>query len=192
MAKTGVMKPKTTKGEVVSVKITLRDTSPPIWRRVLMASTSTLADLHVAIQASMGWYDSHLHAFELDGEQYSTKGSLEDCLDERRVKLAALVKAGVKKIPYTYDFGDSWDHLVALEKTLQPEAGQKYPVCTAGKRACPPEDCGGPPGYEEFLEILANPDHEEHEERLDWAGGEFDPEQFTPAEANERLANWVS
>ncbi len=99
-----------------------------------------------------------------------------------------MLKSGVKRFGYDYDFGDNWEHIVAVEKTFAPVAGQTYPACVDGKRNCPPEDCGGVWGYAELLEILADPAHPEREERLEWLGEDFDPEEFDVSVADRRLA----
>lgn len=175
--------------QIYQLKITLRDVKPPVWRRVLVKDC-TLAQLHDIIQTCMGWDGYHLHAFEIGGEQYSAPDpdGMMESEDERKVKLSQVVNQGFKKFTYTYDFGDNWDHIILVEKTLPPEAGVKYPRCIAGKRACPPEDCGGPWGYADLLEVIRNPKHPEYEERLEWAGGEFDPEAFDLEAINEKLA----
>jgi hypothetical protein len=174
---------------VYQLKITLKGSKPPIWRRVEVADDITLAKLHHIIQAAMGWTDSHLHMFSFGRVSYGVPdpGYDEDVRDERRYKLSQLLVAPKEKLFYEYDFGDSWTHEVLLEKVLPPEPGATYPRCTAGKRACPPEDCGGVWGYAEFVEAIADPEHEQHEELLAWVGGEFDPEQFDVGEANAAL-----
>jgi pRiA4b ORF-3-like protein len=175
-------------GQIYQLKITLKDIQPPIWRRVQVTDCS-LARLHDVIQICMGWDGYHMHAFEAGGEEYGEPdpdGMMEH-QDSRRVKLSQLVAQGIKKLTYTYDFGDNWEHVIQIEKTPPPEPGAHYPRCIEGKRACPPEDCGGPWGYAEFLEAVKNPEHPEHEERLEWVGDEFDPEAFDPQAVNEQL-----
>lgn len=176
---------------VYQLKITLKESKPPIWRRVEVADDITLARLHQIIQAAMGWTDSHLHMFSVGRVSYGVPDPDydEDVRDERRHRLSQLLIAPKQKVSYEYDFGDSWTHEVLLEKVLPPEPGATYPRCTAGKRACPPEDCGGVWGYADFLEAIADPEHPEHEELLEWVGGEFDPEQFEIAEANAALGS---
>src|SRR3954451_3319534 len=98
--------------------------------------------------------------------------------DERTVRLSQVVGGGIKTFTYTYDFGDNWEHTIQVEKTPAAEPGVRYPRCLAGKRACPPEDCGGPWGYGDFLEAVRNPEHEQPEDMKEWVGGEFDPEAF--------------
>jgi hypothetical protein len=179
--------------QVYQLKITLQHVKPPIWRRVHVKDC-TLAKLHDIIQTCMGWDDYHLHEFEIGGERYGDPAQWQDDFagemevgNEGRVKLSQLVAQGVKKFRYTYDMGDTWEHLIQIEKVLAPEAGVRYPRCPAGKRACPPEDCGGPWGYGDFLDAIQKPSHERHEELLEWVGGEFDPEAFDIDAVNEEL-----
>ena len=177
---------------VYQFKIILKETKPPIWRRIQVPEFYTLWDLHVAIQDAMGWLDSHLHHFEIINPATSMKEEIgipdEDSdwntpiLPGWKQKIAGYFSMKNTKSEYIYDYGDNWEHTVKLEKILPRQKGIKYPVCIDGKRACPPEDCGGPWGYEEFLAAIANPDHEEHEEWTDWAGGEFNPEYFDSKE----------
>lgn len=172
------------------LKVTLRGIRPPIWRRIQVPSTINLRRLHDVIQETMGWTQSHLYAFEIDGEQYG-EPSRDDDLPMRSAKSTQLRRIAPEaggRLLYTYDFGDDWEHLVQVEKVLPPEPGVAYPRCVAGKRACPPEDVGGIWGYQEFLEAIKDPDHEEHESMLEWVGGEFDPEAFDPRAVNVALA----
>lgn len=181
-----------TTNEVYQLKITLRDVRPPIWRRVLVTDATTLHQLHWIAQAAMGWTNSHLHQFIIDEEYYSEPMlELDDwgpeVKNEKRVRLSTLGLELKRKFTYEYDFGDSWRHEILVEKVFAPEAGARYPQCVAGKRACPPEDCGGIWGYERFLEVIKDEDDPEHEEMLEWAGGAFDPEAFNLEEVNQEL-----
>jgi hypothetical protein len=165
---------------IYQVKVTLKHSKPPIWRRILVRSDITLAELHRILQAVMGWWDYHLHQF-IVGQTYFGQPHPDygfDMRDERRVRLNQIVTGEGAKFGYEYDFGDSWEHILLLEKVLEPEPGQQYPVCVEGRRACPPEDVGGVWGYEVFLEAIGDPEHPEHEDYLEWIGGEFDPEEF--------------
>lgn len=132
---------------IVSLKVTLRGTRPPVWRRLLIPGTMTLADLHQAIQAAMGWEDCHLHAFDIGGRQYGDRHTVDDVADENRLTLNSMLKSGVARFVYTYDFGDDWEHIVVMEKRAPAVEASSYPACVAGKRNCPPEDCGGAWGY---------------------------------------------
>ena len=172
---------------VVSLKVTLRGTKPPIWRRLLVPGAMTLGALHEAIQAAMGWQGGHLHVFDIDGRQYGDRRTVDDVADENRLTLSGVLKSGVTRFGYIYDFGDDWDHTVAIEKIQPAIDGQTYPACVAGKRNCPPEDCGGVWGYAELLQILADPAHPERAERLEWLGEVFDPEDFSIPIANAAL-----
>lgn len=179
--------------QVYQLKITLRNTKPPIWRRVQVKDCS-LADLHDIIQTCMGWDDYHLHEFIVRGESYGAPEQWEDDFgdnldvgDEGKIKLSQLAGEGVKKFEYVYDMGDNWGHTIQIEKVLPAERGVNYPRCVAGKRACPPEDCGGPWGYGDFLDAIQNPKHKRHNELLEWVGGGFDPEAFDIDAVNEEL-----
>jgi hypothetical protein len=181
--------PKASAGmNVITMKVTLRGTKPPVWRRLAMLGTMTLGDLHRAIQAAMGWHDSHLHAFDIGGEEFGNPGTVDDVSDENRVTLNGLLRSPVVRFTYTYDFGDNWEHTVAFEKSELAAEGAAYPICITGKRNCPPEDCGGVWGYQELLAILADPTHPEHAERIDWIGEDFDPNEFDLEQANTVLA----
>jgi len=173
-------------------KITLKHTKPPIWRRILVPGDLTFWDLHVAIQDAMGWCDCHLHQFEvfdprkrrvvLIGMPDDETPMGEQTLPGWKVPVARLLTMNHPRALYTYDFGDGWDHDVVLEKVLPQDPSQKLPQCVGGRRRCPPEDCGGPWGYRELLAAMADPNHEEHEALLEWLGGDFDPDDFSPAE----------
>jgi hypothetical protein len=177
MARTAAQK-KPADTDVLSLKVTLRHIRPPIWRRILVPRSMTLAELHRAIQVVMGWHDAHLHVFNVSDREYSDPAMMPDAANEARVTLNSVAKSATR-FTYTYDFGDDWEHDILIEKTLPKAAPSAYPACVAGKRNCPPEDCGGPWGYAELLTILADPNHPEHEERVEWIGDEFDPEDFS-------------
>ena len=174
---------------IYQLKITLRNSRPPIWRRVLVPGKFSLFKLHQAIQAAMGWTDSHLHQFIIDNQRYSipSPDDWEPVIDERRHSVSRIVPREKRSFIYEYDFGDDWEHLILVEKILVPDPKVKYPVCTAGKKACPPEDVGGVYGYADFLEALRDPDHEEHDSYLEWAGGEFNPDALDLDEINREL-----
>jgi hypothetical protein len=173
---------------IYQLKITLAHIKPPIWRRVQTPDCS-LGRLHDIIQASFAWEDYHMWEFTVGGQQYGTDPGGELGFGRPdRMKLSQVVAAGAKKFTYTYDFGDTWEHAVLVEKTPAPEPKVKYPRCVAGARAGPPEDCGGPWGYVDFVDAIQNPKHERHEDLLDWIGGEFDPEAFSVDKVNKELA----
>ncbi len=165
------------------LKVAIKHIRPPVWRRLQVRRDVTLATLHDIVQAAFGWTDSHLHQFVIGDAYYGVPDPEGDVWggrtnEERKTRLDDVVGGGVKRFAYEYDFGDGWEHEIIVEKVLSPEAGVSYPRCVAGRRACPPEDCGGPWGYAELLAALGDPGHPEHEEMLDWAGGDFDPEAF--------------
>lgn len=139
----------------------------------------------------MGWCGGHLHQFIIDGETYSVPIPMDDfeVIDERDVTLNQFIEDEKFRFAYEYDFGDSWYHIILVEKILPPESDMGHPVCLKGKRECPPEDCGGAYGYEEFLEAIQNPEHPEHEEMLDWVEYDFDPEEFDLDDINTVLTN---
>jgi hypothetical protein len=182
-------KKSTSRASIYQIKVTLEHSKPPIWRLLLVPSDVTLEHLHYIIQGAMGWTNSHLHQFIVGqtyfGEPHPDYGL--EMQDERRVRLNQVAPREGFKFRYEYDFGDSWLHDLLVEEILEPEPGQQYPVCIAGKRACPPEDVGGVWGYEEFLQAIGDPDHPEHEEYLEWIGGEFDPEEFDLEETSKTL-----
>ena len=171
------------------LKITLKNARPPIWRRVQVLNTTTLGELHGIIQTVMGWTGGHLHQFTILGREYGHPQPEFDfnVLDESRVKLSQLVAGEKFKFLYEYDFGDGWDHEVLVEKVLPSQPDGQYPVCLAGKRACPPEDCGGVWGYAELLQSIQDASHPDQEEQREWLGEDFDPEAFDLEDVNESL-----
>ena len=176
-------------GAIYQLKVTLKGSKPPIWRRLQVPGEVTLAKLHQVLQAAMGWTDSHLHQFEVDGVYYGPP-ELRDELDvesEQRLRLRQAAPDERAKFRYEYDFGDDWQHEILVEKIAPPEPGRRYPICLAGKRACPPEDCGGIWGYYQLLETVGNPDDPEHDELREWLGGDFDPEDLDLDEINQSL-----
>jgi hypothetical protein len=142
----------------------------------------------------MGWEDAHLYQFVVSGIRYGDPRLLGelDAEDARTVPLATLGLREKVKFVYEYDFGDSWEHELLVEKILPWDEGKRYPVCLTGKRTCPPEDCGGIWGYASFLEAIRDPEHPEHDEMLEWVGGEFDPDIFDLDEVNRELQRLTS
>jgi hypothetical protein len=187
------IKRKSSTDEIDQIKVTLLGTEPPIWRRLLIPADLTLARLHDVLQSAMGWEQSHLHEFRVGRQSYGEPDpneggfDIESRIDERKVRLHEVLGRIGKKAVYTYDFGDGWEHGLVLEKRLPADPNLAYPACTGGQRACPPEDCGGIGGFYELLEAIQNPDHERHEELLDWVGEECDPEAFSIETVNRAL-----
>lgn len=171
------------------LKITLKDIKPPIWRRILVAPEIKLDKLHDVLQIVMGWTNSHLHQFETpDGYFADPSFEVEETQSSRKVTLQSVLYGPKSSIRYEYDFGDTWDHQVQLEKVVELDQ-PVLALCLGGARSCPPEDCGGFWGYDNLLEILKNPKHPEYESMTEWIGPGFDPEFFDIGEVNEQLAS---
>ncbi len=173
-------------------KITLLNIDPSIWRRIQVPDCS-LDALHEYIQAAFGWWNYHLHQFEISGVRYgppepADMGLELEMEDETLIMLSDLLPMSKRKIRwiYEYDFGDGWRHEIIFEGHPRLEKGQKYPLCLVGERACPPEDVGGPWGYADYLAALADPENEQHDELLEWRGP-FDPEAFDPKKATREM-----
>ena len=205
------MKKQTGFEKVLQIKITLNDSLPRIWRRILIPANYTFFDLHCAIQNAMGWTDSHLHAFYVGAGKMRDKITIEfpnpemddfyrkDSRDERKELVADYLGRAVKRCVYSYDFGDGWDHTILFERVLPRDPKVVYPQCVAGENACPPEDCGGVWGYRDLQKILKNSRHKEYKDMLDWLclddPKDFDPHEFDPKgvyfeNLKKRLAAW--
>lgn len=188
---------------IYQFKVALDGIKPPIWRRIQVPEEYTFWDFHVAIQDAMGWLDCHLHQFEMINPKYGERDlvgipddewGVEGVLPGWKTPIKKYFSPANTKANYDYDFGDGWRHKITLEKILPAVPLVEYPLCITGKRACPPEDCGGPYGYENLLEIIADPGHEEHQTMMEWLGDEFHPEFFSAAKIHfddpkERLKN---
>jgi len=183
---------------VLQFKVTLLEVEPPIWRRIQIQE-GTLADLHELIQASFGWQNCHLHQFTIAGEYFAPLPPDDlrfdlgrETHDEAAAPLAALLAGSPRKAGwlYEYDFGDSWRHEVRFEGHVPRDPKSKYPLCVDGERACPPEDIGGPWGFADFLDAIADPNHERHDELLDWCGP-YNPLKFDPKAATRAMRKVV-
>jgi hypothetical protein len=152
-------------------------------------SSTTLGKLHLIIQEAMGWYNYHLHQFMINGIEYGQPNPSFDfnVMDEDKVPLSRVISEEKFKFRYEYDFGDGWEHDILVEKILPRDRKELYPLCIKGKRACPPEDCGGIWGYQELLETIQNPDHPEYESLMEWLPEDFDPEFFDLEDTNRLL-----
>jgi len=179
------------KGSLLQFKITLKGIRPPIWRRFLVPEGISLSDFHDVIQEVMGWLSGHLHQFLCKRKRYGIpdpKWDFDKLIDDQTVAIKDLGLSEKDKILYEYDFGDGWEHELLLEKIL-PADERVLPVCLKGARACPPEDCGGPWGYENLLEVLKNPEDEEYASWKEWLPEDFDPEHFDLNGINSRLSS---
>jgi hypothetical protein len=183
-------------GSVVhKIKVTLRGSRPPIWRRLEVPSGVTLQRLHDVIQAAFGWEDCHMWVFDTAVGRY---GVADRDLGHRSAatrKLAGVAPVAGSRLGYTYDFGDDWEHDILVEAVADGEPEVAYPRCVAGRQAGPPEDCGGIWGYQYLLDILTDPTHEDHTERLEWLGldsaDQFNPDAFDLADVNTALSGYA-
>ena len=177
--------------EIYQFKVTLIGITPPVCRRIHVAGSYTLAQLHDVLQVAMGWEDYHLYMFQIGSKTYGRRDLDEDgdlnFTDARRTRLSSVVPGVGATFTYVYDYGDNWQHEVLLEAIVMPAPNTTYPRCVAGERRCPPEDVGGVGGYTDYLEALADPQHEDHEQVMMWRGP-FDPEEFSAEKVNQELA----
>jgi hypothetical protein len=175
---------------IYEVRIELLDLEPVIWRRILLPASIKLHQLHVVLLWTMGWAGGHLHEFVIGPNHFGVPDPDYDSgppvQREDRVTLAGALGA-FKTFTYLYDFGDGWEHHLAIEKILPPAPGLISPICLDGANACPPEDVGGPPGYVDFLQAINDPAHEEHQTMLEWCGGRFNPTAFRLDDINNSL-----
>lgn len=174
--------------KVYEFTVTLEKTSPIVWRRFLAHEIINLDELHLLIQMTMGWEDRHLFDFRFGDKIYAHPDHAEEIgvISTEGVLLAEALN-GQKKFTYTYDFGDGWRHTVEITNVFSHDPRMTYPVCTAGENACPPEDCGGPHGYEELKKVLKDKNSEHQDEMLEWVGGFFSPNTFDPNFVNKHF-----
>jgi len=187
------MNPKSTgnsTGKLTALRVELLEVTPPVWREFVVPHDISLARLHALLQRVMGWTNSHLHEFEIAGMRYAPPDPEEDFdnppEDSSKVRLAQLDLAPGDAFTYLYDFGDGWEH----EITIVPLARADFPYvpcCMDGAGACPPEDCGGPPGYADMIEILADSGNPEYADMREWVGADFDPARFDIEAVNAAL-----
>jgi hypothetical protein len=170
------------------IKVTLVGSKPPIWRRLIVKNNIKLDQLHTVLQVAMGWFNCHLHQYRV-GSSYIGIPDPDfdmDVVDERKVYLQDIITNPNDSFVYEYDFGDGWEHKIVLEKIVPLDSSEST-VVIKGKKACPPEDCGGIWGYSDFLDAIQDPKHEEHESMIEWVGGEFDPDEFDMKFINKNL-----
>lgn len=166
---------------IARLNILLENIEPTIWRRVDVPVSASLKMLHDIVQAAMGWENSHLWHIEAGDRRYGVPDPMwpkSGMSAAKNVKLAALIDQGVSELFYTYDMGDDWRHTITLETVGPGEHDVKYPRFVEGQRRCPPEDVGGLPGYEMFLDAMADPAHEEHDRLREWYGGPYNPDDI--------------
>jgi pRiA4b ORF-3-like protein len=167
---------------VATLRIELEDIEPLIWRRVAVRTSMTMKAVHSVVQAAMGWLDYHLWEFTANGQKYGMLLPNDPDWNARinnaaTTKLSTLLTTGLKEISYVYDMGDNWQHRIIVEKLMAAEPGALYPRFLGGERRCPPEDCGGHPGYYDFLNDLASK-LQKRKAALDWYGAPYDPDEI--------------
>jgi len=177
---------------IVQIKIKLLGVSkPPVWRRLQLRADTRLDHLHDIIVAAFGWQDYHMHVFTSGPEKFGMPDPELGHADERQISLGELIGGIGDRLRYTYDFGDDWEHEIVVEDLLDADPDTHYPLLAAAKGACPPEDCGGPWGYAELKDILADPSHDQHQEMLDWLGlditSAFDPNAIATDQIEHEL-----
>ena len=179
---------------IARLHIVLADTDPLIWRRVDVPVDASLKMLHDVIQGAMGWLDYHLWEFEADDKRYGLPDPDWDddtLFAAKNIKLKTLLDRGVRQLLYTYDMGDNWEHVVTVEAVETGQPATKYPRYVDGERRAPPEDVGGTPGFEAFLDAIAKPRSRDHKEAVEWHRGcygeDFDPERINELAAKLRI-----
>lgn len=178
---------------IVQIKVKLLGvTKPPVWRRLQLRADTSLDHLHEMLVPAFGWQGYHMHCFSSGPDEFGVPDPELGFIDERHVTLGELVGGVGDRLRYTYDFGDDWQHEIVVEELLDLDSETHYPVLMAAKGCCPPEDCGGPWGYAELKDILADSSHEQHQDMLDWLGlngaSEFDPAAVATDDIEEELA----
>ena len=179
--------------DIIQLKITLKWTKPPIWRRVLVDKKTTFSELHNIIQIIMGWEDFHLFEFRTPGFRIGIPYDddfgfgQQKFVDASKKTLDSVIKKMKQEIEYEYDFGDGWIHQIVAEKFSPRDSETNYPICIKGKLNAPPEDCGGIPGFYSLIDIIGDKEDPEREEMLEWLGDEYDPEYFDKEEINRQL-----
>lgn len=182
--------------KAIQLKISLMGSDPLIWRRIVVDSSINFEEFHLTLQIAMGWEGYHLYCFKVDNyniteiDESVTDFGPEDSKSIDALDLTlheALLKSGVHNFTYEYDFGDGWLHNIQIE-SIEDIGHENYPICLDGEMSCPPEDCGGIPGYYHLLEILKNKKHPEYKQMKKWMGGDFDPTAFSTEQVNLNFA----
>ena len=175
---------------IVELRVVLLGTKPSIYRTIQMSTNATFYHLHLVLQEAFDWYDAHLHAFMINGEEIGNNDISEfdddNVLDEHMITLKEKLHVEKQKFIYLYDFGDSWEHQITVAKLIEPKEGMFYPRCIRGARNTPPEDCGGIWGFEEFKEIMSDKSHPQHKEMKEWYEEEYDSDYFSKVDLNAR------
>ena len=189
--------PKRRKAKYVyQLLVTLAESAPRIWRQISVPGNLTLSDLDRVIQLAMGWTNSHLHQFVVEGVRYGLPDDEwqdeQPLLSDAEITIDDAIGDRVKDFLYEYDFGDGWEHQVTVQLLMLPaEERNSWPMCLGGANACPPEDVGGISGYDEFVMAIRSPGHDEHDAMWRWWGGPFDPESFDINSANRAIRMWL-
>ena len=175
--------------KIYRLRIELIGSRPTIWRKFYVPKRILLPDLHNVIQSVMGWEDAHLHQFIHNGKFYGIPDPYGELgiSDHGNIKLSELLAKKNDKLIYEYDFGDGWQHRITLEAIGADRELPQLPYCEKGKMACPPEDCGGIPGYENLVRTISNPKDEEYESTMMWLGRQYDPKMFDSDMVNRKL-----
>ena len=182
---------------IARIRIEIEDTNPLVWRELDVPLSTTLAMMHDIIQVVMRWWDYHLYEFEVGDKIYGVPSS-DDDLYERKVykasglRLATVLDRGIREFLYVYDFGDNWRHRITVLNVRQGDADVEYPRFIAGARRAPPEDVGSISGFEEFLEAVADPEHEQHKRMLEWYDGPFDPDDIDERRLHMIIENFAA
>lgn len=174
-----------TADSILQIKVSLEHVRPLVWRRLLVPANVTLACLHRIIQTAMGWRDCQTHVFDTPMGRFGRPGQEFGHREEAAVSLCTVAPAAGDRITYLYDLADEWVHRIEIERALPRAENVDYPACIAGRRACPPESCGGPWGYAELLRVIAQPANAWHEKIIKWLDRPFDPDHFDSAETNK-------
>jgi hypothetical protein len=178
--------------KIYQLRIQLQDVEPAVWRSVRVPAAVSLAKLHKVFQVVMGWDDSHLHEFRIGAMRYGVPDpdfqEERPVISDKRAVLDQVLKPSISQFSYLYDFGDGWEHEVFIEETGTVAEDERPLLCLAGANACPPDDVGGPDGYADFLQAIANPKHKEHRHYSQWCGGAFDPKGFDLQSVNRSLS----